>query len=318
MHLNLPIYERLEKCKKVLIAGMGGGYDIFCGLPIYFELKSRGIDTELANFSFSNIESLDDEEKISPTLAGITADKERRVVYFPEYYLARWFKSQHNEDITIWCFQKTGVIPLLENYLLLHKHLEFDGIVLIDGGFDALVRGDENETASLIEDAISLCAVNEMKVLKERILCCTAFGVELDLTFLQILENISSLIKDDGFYGSGSLLKNLSSYQKFESAVLYVQNQKFQDPSVINSSIISATRGEFGDIHLTQKTKGSHLSINPFMSQYWFFDLAKVAEKHLFLSQLRHSFTFLDALQRFLTVSNLIPNRETKNFNRLL
>ena len=47
MELNLPILKQLTDCKNLLIAGMGGGFDIFCGLPIYFELKKRGIACKL-------------------------------------------------------------------------------------------------------------------------------------------------------------------------------------------------------------------------------------------------------------------------------
>jgi len=56
MDLNLPIIEQLAACQNVLIAGMGGGFDVFCGLPIYFELKHRGLVVHLANFSFSDVE----------------------------------------------------------------------------------------------------------------------------------------------------------------------------------------------------------------------------------------------------------------------
>lgn len=49
MNLNLPILNQLSNCKNLLIAGMGGGYDIFCGLPIYFELRRLGIKAHLAN-----------------------------------------------------------------------------------------------------------------------------------------------------------------------------------------------------------------------------------------------------------------------------
>jgi len=314
MFLNLPIYDRLERCEKVLLAGMGGGFDLFCGLPIYFELKRKGVEVELANFSFSDIESWDGGVKLSPTLAGVTGEQERTVVYFPEYHLAKWFKSHLNKNITVWCFHKTGAASLLDNYHILQKHLNFDGIVLIDGGFDALIRGDEAETGSLIEDALSLCVVNEMDSMKERLICCTGFGIELGLSFDQILENISGLIREDGFYGSCSLLKNLNAYEYYESAVLYVQSQLYQDPSVINSSIISATRGDFGDVHLTPKTRGSHLNINPLMSQYWFFDLKKVAMRNLYISQLLQTRTFMEALEIFLGLRPLIPRRKSNHF----
>ena len=47
MELNLPILNQLKSCKNLLVAGMGGGFDIFCGLPIYFELKKHGIKAKL-------------------------------------------------------------------------------------------------------------------------------------------------------------------------------------------------------------------------------------------------------------------------------
>ena len=52
MELNLPIFEHLSSCQNLLIAGMGGGFDIFCGLPIYFELQKRVPQVHLANLSF--------------------------------------------------------------------------------------------------------------------------------------------------------------------------------------------------------------------------------------------------------------------------
>lgn len=55
MQLNLPIIRQIDNCKNLLIAGMGGGFDIFCGLPIYWELKQLGKTIHLANLSFSNI-----------------------------------------------------------------------------------------------------------------------------------------------------------------------------------------------------------------------------------------------------------------------
>ena len=42
--MNLPIIEQLAGCQRVLIAGMGGGFDVFCGVPIYLDLQARGYD----------------------------------------------------------------------------------------------------------------------------------------------------------------------------------------------------------------------------------------------------------------------------------
>ncbi|MEY4935661.1 MAG: hypothetical protein RIS64_2020 [Bacteroidota bacterium] len=40
--LNLPIFNKLLLAKNILLVGMGGGYDIFCGMPIYHELRKAG------------------------------------------------------------------------------------------------------------------------------------------------------------------------------------------------------------------------------------------------------------------------------------
>jgi hypothetical protein len=48
MQLNLPILEQLAGCHRLLIAGMGGGFDLFCGLPIAFALQERGFEVYLA------------------------------------------------------------------------------------------------------------------------------------------------------------------------------------------------------------------------------------------------------------------------------
>jgi hypothetical protein len=69
--LNIPVIEQLLECENLLIAGMGGGFDLFCGLPIAFELESLGRRVHLANFSFSDIRSLDSGERLSENLVGV-------------------------------------------------------------------------------------------------------------------------------------------------------------------------------------------------------------------------------------------------------
>lgn len=309
MKLKLPIEDQLSSCKRLLIAGMGGGFDVFCGLPIYFELKRQGREVYLANFSFSDVETFDGGIRLTDTLVGVTADYKGLTIYFPELYLAQWFKEKAGEDVTIWAFHKTGARPLLENYRVLVDYLGIDGILLIDGGVDGLMRGDEAATGTLIEDATSLFVVNELRDVPVRLVGCLGFGAERDITYAHVFENIAALTRLKGFLGSCSLVSQMESYQAYEEAVLYVQGKRFQDPSVINSSIISAVRGEYGDYHLTTKTRGSHLWISPLMSIYWFFDLPVVAQHNLYLSQLRETETFLDAVHAYMTYARLIPKR---------
>lgn len=311
MELNLPILSQLSTCNNLLIAGMGGGFDVFCGLPIYFELTKRGHQVHLANFSFSDITSLRGGKKLSPGLVGVTADQPDIAPYFPEQYLSRWFKEKQQEDITIWSFQKSGVQPLLNNYRLLVEHLEIDGILLIDGGVDSLMQGDETSMGTVIEDATSLYVVNELSHIQTRILATVALGAEQDVAYNQVFENIATLTQAEAFLGACALAPQMESYQAFEEAVLFTQGQPLQDASVINSSLISAVRGKFGDYHLTEKTKGSRLWISPLMTLYWFFDLPIVAKHNKFLSCLKDTYTFMDGLRQLMAFTPNLKKRTT-------
>jgi hypothetical protein len=296
MELNLPIFDHVARCRNLLIAGMGGGFDIFCGLPIYFELRRRGQKVHLASFSFSDIAGFDEGVRLTSTLVGVTGSCKDIVPYFPELYLAQWFAEKKNEAVTIWCFDKSGARPLLKNYNALVEHLSVDGILLIDGGVDSLMRGDEIGTGTLIEDATSLFVVNELTQVATRLLGCIALGAEQEITHAHVFENIAALTKAGGFLGTCSLTPHMESYRAYEEAVLYVQGKKFQDASVINSSVVSAVQGHYDDYHLTEKTKGSRLWISPLMAIYWFFDVPTVAQRNLYLPQLRDTDTFMEAL----------------------
>lgn len=131
--------------------------------------------------------------RLTETLVGVTAEHEGIVIYFPELYLAQWFQRRRNEAVTVWCFQKSGARPLLENYRVLVDHLSIDGMLLIDGGIDSLMRGDEVGTGTFIEEATSLFAVNELAQIPTRLIGCIGFGAEQGISHAHVFENIAAL-----------------------------------------------------------------------------------------------------------------------------
>ena len=38
---QLPFFQELDRAGTILIAGAGGGFDVFSGLPLYFNLPPR-------------------------------------------------------------------------------------------------------------------------------------------------------------------------------------------------------------------------------------------------------------------------------------
>jgi hypothetical protein len=335
MQLNLPIFEQLDRCQNILIAGMGGGFDVFCGLPILFALQERRQRVHLANLTFSPAHLIDDPTRLTPSLVGVTADtapfpsaaltaalqdpaiaaaarQAGLAGSFSEYYLARWFRAERGEDVTIWCFDKTGVRPLLENYRRLTDHLGIDGILLIDGGVDSLIRGDEAEVGTFIEDSVSLAAVSALDDVPVRLLGCLGLGAEQDMAYAHVFENIAALAGSGAFLGSCALTRHMPAYQAYEAAVLSVQDIPFQNPSVINSSIISAVQGKVGDYHLTDKTHGSTLWISPLMTLYWFFDLPAVAAHNPMLAQVSETETFREAMRAMMLARRNVRQRTPK------
>ena len=116
----------LEGKQRILIAGAGGGFDVFCGLPLYFGLRAQGKEVFLANLSFSDFYGSGAQE-IAPGLAVITAATQSRASYFPELHLARWF-ARRGEVVPIYCFGRMGVQPLLAAYQALTEHLRLDAM----------------------------------------------------------------------------------------------------------------------------------------------------------------------------------------------
>jgi hypothetical protein len=313
VRLNLPIVEQLANYQNILLAGMGGGFDVFCGLPLYFELRAQGKTVHLANYSFSFLQDLDDTHQLGETLIAVNADITSWYHYFPERYLSQWFRAVRGEEVIIWSFHKTGVRPLLNAYQTLIEQLSIDAIVLIDGGVDSLLRGNEAQIGKLIEDSISLCAVSAIDSVKTKIIACLGLGAELEMTYAHIFENIADLTKQGEFLGSCSLLKQMECVQLYEQAVEFTFEQPSQEPSVINASVLSAVRGEYGNYHLTWKTQGSKLWISPLMPIYWFFDLHGVARRNLLLNDLRYTDTVTDAARTvWKLMHTIVKRKETK------
>lgn len=311
MRLNLPILDRLSACEHILIAGMGGGFDVFSALPLYFELEREGFDVHLANLSFADIVGVEQGEALTDTLVGITADLEQEFDYFPEYYLAQWFFEERNEDVTIWCFEKSSGRVLTQDYRALVEHLEIDGIVLVDGGVDSLMRGDEPEIGTLFEDSLSLLAVSELRQVPVRLLACIGLGIEAEVGYAHLFENIAALTQQGGIYGSCSLVREMDCYRRYEDAVLSVFDQQPQHPSVICASVISAVRGHYGNYHLTAKTKGQRLNISPLMPVYWFFNAEVVARHNRLLPSLRLTYTLDEAWRAMQQARSALPLRDT-------
>lgn len=277
---RIPIFQELETSETILIAGAGGGFDIFCGIPLYFNLIEQGKKVIIANFSFTWLNETT-AEKVTPFCYRIRigdSDLSGRN-YFPEKYLKMWLGLQ-GKQVEIYGFERTGVNPLRDAYKYLIKKHQIDTIVLVDGGTDSLMFGDEEGLGTPQEDVCSMAAVYRSGI-KKQFLLSVGFGIDHfhGVSHYRFLENVAQMMKEGGYLGTFQLTKEMEEAQKYIDAINFV-NQKMKGmESIVSNSVVSALEGNYGDHHTVNRTKGSELWINPLMTIYWCFDLRKVVQK---------------------------------------
>jgi hypothetical protein len=278
--LNLPILPLLAGHERILIAGAGGGFDIFVGLPLYLALRQLGKTVHLANFSFTEpglARAVSDTDALAPGILGVQGAVRVPLDYYPEGYLAQWLAEQ-GDPATVWMFERSGVLGLRRAYEALLARHPVDALLLVDGGVDSLMRGDEEGPGTLMEDTVSLAAVATLP-LPFKGLACLGFGTEVEeaLCHHHALENIAALAQQGAFWGTCSLLPQMSVFQQYAAACRYAFTQTpSAHKSHISTRIIPAVEGQFGDFRMYPADQTHPSLISPLMGMYWFFDAAAV------------------------------------------
>ncbi|WP_313885879.1 DUF1152 domain-containing protein [Fodinicola feengrottensis] len=230
-----PLFTRLRGTDRVLIAGAGGGFDVYAGLPLAVSLRQLGKQVFLANLTFSDLNQVDLDDWPHPGVASIRPDTAGSPDYFPERVLARWLASRELPS-TVYAFERTGVWPLRSAYQALVKHLAVDAIVLVDGGTDILMRGDEAGLGTPEEDMTSLAAVAGIDEV-ERLVVCLGFGIDAyhGVCHAQVLENLAALDRDGSYLGAFSIPSRSAEAQAYLDAVAYAQAMTPLRPSIVNA-----------------------------------------------------------------------------------
>jgi hypothetical protein len=295
--LEPPLITRLRSHDRILIAGAGGGFDVYAAIPLYVALRAAGKQVFLANLSFTYLGETD-ATFLAPHLAVATPETTGADRYFPERRLAEWlFEAGH--PASVYVFEKVGVRPLRAAYQHLVDKLQVSAVLLVDGGTDILMRGDEAGLGTPEEDMTSLAAVARLPSV-EGFVTSIGFGVDTyhGVCHAQVLESIAALERDGGYLGAFSVTAAMPEGRAFLSAVSRAQSLTPGRPSIVNGSIAAAIEGQFGDVRFTTRTAGSELFINPLMAIYFGFELAALARRSLYLDQLEGTESIFDVSAR--------------------
>jgi hypothetical protein len=292
-----PLLGRLRGHDRILIAGAGGGFDVFAGLPLFVALRAAGKQVFLANLTFTYFGETD-AALLAPHLRVVTPATTGADRYFPERRLSEWL-AEEGLPSTVYAFEKVGVRPLRAAYRALVRELAPSAIVLIDGGTDILMCGDETGLGTPEEDMASLAAVSGLDDV-ESFVASIGFGIDTyhGVCHAQVLESIAAIERAGGYLGAFAVTAAMPEGRAYLAAVSRAQRLTADRPSIVNGSIAAAVEGHFGDVRFTERTAGGELFINPLMAIYFAFELHALARRSLYLPQLEDTETIFDVSAR--------------------
>ena len=295
----MDLCKRLDfSDKNILILSCGGGYDIYCGIPVYLECidpnnNSKPRSVHLASFSFtynkylSKFESFTkDSYIIKPNNSEIIMDDK---LYFPEYRLCREIKDN------IYATNTETDLQTYETFIRkIIDEKSIDVIFVIDGGCDSILSGLEEDLATPVEDMMTIYLVRKLaneKKIKSYLGC---LGVTVELIAEGDFEKNVQRIKNNGGLLNSFSLQDICQNKKqgWESIQRYIDifmNCQTRS-SIINSSIVSSLQGHegkyinpllLGRISLTSK---NYPYLSEETSKLWVFDLETVANNVIYLN----------------------------------
>jgi len=293
--LNLPqvVHNVLNHKKNILIAAIGGGYDIFAALPLIYTLTEMGSKVYLSSYSLkSNTHGYFCIETTPDIIEG---------EYYPEKYLYRYLQKQKGfKDIPLKVSRKAGVMEMKEYYKRIMSMWPIDVIVTIDGGVDSLMHGTEKHCGTVMEEFINFAALRDIN--KPMIHSCIGMGAEAEEGIEEhvVFQRISELAQDYAFLGSCSLTRGMESYKfyrrGYEDSIANATLESHIHPRIIGSVEGGLIESTSNTSRTLMRATDTHLHLSPLMSIQWFFDGREVIKRNPFMGEMQNHMTILDTL----------------------
>lgn len=311
--MDPPFLRELCSYDRIFLAGAGGGFDIYSGIPLFEYLKAHGKQVWLGNLSFAELKD-SEGNRITSEFLKVGPDTPGNSWYFPERYLSQFY-AERGEEVFLYAYYGSGARSVLTIFERLKKALDYQALVLVDGGTDSLMRGDEPGLGSPAEDIVSIAAGHRLKEVDSYLLSL-GFGVDHyhEVCHHYVLEAIAELTKSGDFLGAFSLLPGMPEFDTMVQAVEYSNKKMPGRESIVANSIVSAGQGRFDNYHATERTEGKELYINPLMSMYFGFRLAGVAKRCLYLDYIYDTHSRMDVHRALSNYLYTVKPRKWRDF----
>ncbi|MBI4815905.1 MAG: DUF1152 domain-containing protein [Deltaproteobacteria bacterium] len=286
--------------RTVMICGCGGGFDFLHGLMLWPELERLGKSIVLGSYSFGDPRKIGNAEVVfehgSVLAKRVTASSIPAPHYAPEVHAAGFLDETYPKDAPhqIYAYYaRDFTVPILTRlYEGLVKAHDVDAIVLIDGGSDSLMAGDEEGLGDPLEDAVSIATVSALRGPRVKILVTVGLGTDRfnHVSDAATLRAISELTARGGFLGSLGLEPNAAPIRLYRELLEHLDT-RHSFRSVLAGSILAAADGWFGGENvpptLAARVRPGELFLWPLMATIFAFDVTKVAERSLLTNWIR-------------------------------
>jgi hypothetical protein len=283
----------------VIIAGCGGGYDVFGGIPLYLEQKEKKKNIITTNLSFTNDKKLNELSKTNQ-IKKINDKcyfvyhkniKDKIDFYFPEYYFSKYLDC----EIYVLIVDST-IQEIIDSYnYILDLHKNIYKMYLVDGGCDVLLRGDESGLATPVEDMMHLYAVKTLNI-SEKYVC--AIGMNVDTFTEKEKENADDdptekdLIDRLDYLENNNILLEKYIWQKEDDKIKKYYDMVLnsnQINTIVQSFICCAIDNKTGGYipkHLRERITKSHINLGDLTKTFVICDLNLLFDDNLYVKNI--------------------------------
>ena len=290
-----------------MLCGCGGGFDFVHSLTLYPELLRLGKTVVIGSYSFGDPNKIADAVDVfgdgGAIAKRVTATSTPTPYYGPEVHVCSFLDVRYPSSAPHFVYAyyaRSFTVPrltrLYQQFIDTHA---VDAIVLVDGGSDSIMAGDEEGLGDPIEDAVSVATVASLPGLKARVLISIGLGADRfnHVSDAASLRAIAELTRMGGFLGAVSLEPEAAGSRFYRDCLAHIfERQGFR--SVLAGTIASAIEGCFGldevPLVLQRRVDPGQLFLWPLMAVLWGFDVETVARRSLIAKWIRDCETVPD------------------------
>jgi hypothetical protein len=290
--------------RTILLAGCGGGFDFVHAMLLVPELVRLGKRIVIGSYSFGEPTAIGGDSPIVFDDDGIIA---RRITpasvadphYGPEVHVASFLAERlpaAAPAIVYAYYARDFTVPRLTAlYTQLIREHAVDAVVVVDGGSDSLMRGDEEGLGDPIEDCVSVTTVAGLSGV-DKLLLTVGLGADRfnHVSDAASLRAVAELTAAGGFLGALALAPEDEAFRFYRDCLDHIEaRQEFR--SVLAGAIVTAGEGHHGreqvPPRLSARVRPGEIFLWPLMPVLWGFDPVRVVERSLLAAWIRDRHT---------------------------